>query len=223
MGFSACLAQMGRHGGHRKWQWFRNQPLVAAHTTKCAACTALATRIHADHRGAVLSVNGSFYWHLHSLAHSSEPDSLSGGYSVRPAQLTPASPIDKFHTVSFGEWASDARQQECRGFSDAPRRTRRAPFDTHRALHRCLGIGGTGITTLLITHDAYSAKRDRNSLPVAPTKRTLERWRGLCPPYCFAISRMRASGCFLWSHRMMVHQTWWSRAAKTRFAPHACR
>jgi hypothetical protein len=45
-----------------------------------------------------------------------------------------------------------------------------------RALHRCLRIGGTGITPLLITHDAYGAERDWNSVAVAPTKRTLARF-----------------------------------------------
>ncbi len=39
-----------------------------------------------------------------------------------------------------GEWASGVRRLSegfPSRFPDAPRRTRRAPFDTHRALHRC--------------------------------------------------------------------------------------
>jgi hypothetical protein len=97
------------------------------------------------------------------------------GRATAPHRRLPSRRIDGRCIGICGEWASDARQPDGRGFSDAPRRTRRAPFDTHRALHRCLRIGGTGITALLITHDAYGAKRDWNSIAVAPTKRTLAR------------------------------------------------
>jgi hypothetical protein len=71
----------------------------------------------------------------------------------------------------WGEGASDARQQDCRGFSDAPHRTRRAPFDTHRALHRCSRVDRTALVPEPIRCDADRSQRRGNHIAVAPTKR----------------------------------------------------
>src|SRR5665213_4330520 len=60
-------------------------------------------------------------------------------------------------------------------FPDAPRRTRRAPFVTHRALPRCLRIVRTRIRPLLITHDTDGGQSYGNRITVAPAQRLLAR------------------------------------------------
>jgi hypothetical protein len=68
------------------------------------------------------------------------------------------------------EWASDARQHDRPGFSDAPHRTRRAPFVTHRVLHRCLRIAWTALFPEEVRPDAKRSQRCVNHTSVTPAK-----------------------------------------------------
>src|ERR1700736_5367821 len=60
-------------------------------------------------------------------------------------------------------------------FPDAPRRTRRAPFVTHRALPRCLRIVRTGVRPRLITHDTDGGQSYGDRSAVSPAQRLLAR------------------------------------------------
>jgi hypothetical protein len=70
-----------------------------------------------------------------------------------------------------GEWASDAGQSGVFWwFSDAPRRTRRAPFDTHWALPRCSRIDRTALVAQPVIPGAKRGRRRGNHVAVAPAQ-----------------------------------------------------
>jgi hypothetical protein len=62
------------------------------------------------------------------------------------------------------------------GFPDAPRRTRRAPFDMHRALHRCSRVSRTGVRPRGIAYDADGSHRHGDHGSVSPPQHTLSRF-----------------------------------------------
>jgi hypothetical protein len=74
-----------------------------------------------------------------------------------------------------GEWASDANQLLKLGFPDAPHRTRRAPFDTHRALPRCSRVTGARFAAREVGPDAHSGLKGRGHPAVPPPQRPASR------------------------------------------------
>ena len=64
-----------------------------------------------------------------------------------------------------------------RGHDDRWQR-RIADFGTHRALHRCLRIGRTGVGALLIANDCDGRHRHRSCVAITPAQGALT---GLVP------------------------------------------